>query len=244
MHADGRDHGSLFEMLIPWENVMSIFTQFPAISMAEIASWSTFQNAWMQSNWIDLVVILALLSGIFTGVGVGFYRSTAILLGSAAGVLLAGQFAVPLSLNSIFDSVRVDVGPLPTQILAGALIFGTCTGVAFLTTVILRSFFDRTLRFCDNVLGGLMGTSIAILLMGIIFLGVFQWQDSRLHRPIQESLSGPSITSCTQQLGRFFPQEFRERFDLSSRRILENQAGDIAGVLATSGDPPRSDPRD
>ena len=40
-----------------------------------------------------MVVVLGLLSGVFTGVGVGFYRSTALLLGSTIGLLLAGALA-------------------------------------------------------------------------------------------------------------------------------------------------------
>ena len=225
--------------MIPWEPVIAMFTALPGPLLAELANASSFQDAWAQSNWIDMVVVLGLLSGVFTGVGVGFYRSTALLLGSTVGLLLAGQFSVPLSMTPLFSSIRADMGPLASQVLAGLAIFSSCAGIAFLTTMVLRSFFDQTLRICDNVLGGLMGISLAGILLGVVFLGVFQWPDSRLHQPILSSLSGPSITECTRQLGRFFPVQFRERFDMALHRPAQG-----SGVLAISGDPPRSDPRD
>ncbi|MDE0960012.1 MAG: CvpA family protein [Planctomycetota bacterium] len=233
----------MLENFITCDFVIPTITVFPGPFLAELATASTFREAWGQSNWIDMVVILGLLSGVFTGVGVGFYRSSALLLGSTIGLVLAGQFSVPLAMTPLFSSIRADLGPLASQVLAGFIIFSSCASLAFLTTVILRSFFDQTLRICDNVLGGLMGISLAGVLLGVLFLGVFQWPDSRLHQPIHTSLSGPAIAEYTRQLGRFFPQPFRERFDLSSAPS-RSLARPLAGVLATSGDPPPPDPHD
>jgi len=192
------DH--LISIMIPWESVIAMFTALPGLLLAELASASSFRDAWAQSNWIDMVVVLGLLSGVFTGVGVGFYRSTALLLGSTIGLLLAGQFSVALSLTPLFSSIRADMGPLASQVLAGLAIFCSCAGVAFLTTMILRSFFDQTLRICDNVLGGLMGISLAGILLGVVFLGVFQWPDSRLHQPIRRNLVQLNSKHTKQQI--------------------------------------------
>jgi len=229
----------LLENYLTWEHVIPSITSISGLFLAELPTASTFSQAWAQSNWIDMVVILGLLSGVFTGVGVGFYRTSALLLGSTVGLVLAGQFAVPLAMTPLFSTIRADMGPLVSQLLAGFIIFSSCASLAFLTTVVLRTFFDQTLRVCDNILGGVMGISLAGILLGVMFLGVFQWPDSRLHQPINTSLSGPAIAECTRQLGRFFPQQFRDRFDLSF-----DASRPLAGVLAISGDPPPADPQE
>jgi uncharacterized membrane protein required for colicin V production len=207
--------------------------------LAELALALPIGEMWQSCNWIDIVVLLGLLSGLFTGYGVGFYRSTAILLGSTAGVLLAGQFAVPLAATDLFSSIHAEMGPLLTQIISGVTIFCSCAGIALLSTMFLRSFFDRTLRICDNILGAAMGVSLAAILMGMLILGVFQWPDSRIHTPVIESISGPRLADGTRQLSHFFPQEFSDRIDLSLR-----ESHDAGNVFAISGESTLLDPRD
>ena len=217
----------------------SIFTALPGFSLADLAIALPFGEIWDRCNWIDVVVLLGLLSGLFTGAGVGFYRSTAMLLGSAVGIILAGQFAVPLSATQFMSPVRGEMGPLFTQLLSATAIFCGCAGIVILTTMILRSFIDRTLRICDNLLGAAVGVSLAAVLMGVLILGVFQWPDSRIHAPIRKSVSGPQLADGTRQLGRFFPQEFSDRFDISLGEVPK-----LGGVFAISADPAITDPRD
>lgn len=230
---------TLLDFQIPVLSIASIFTALPGFSLVDLAISLPLGEIWDRCNWIDVVVLLGLLSGLFTGAGVGFYRSTAMLFGSAAGIILAGQFAVPLSTTSFMSSIRAEMGPLFTQLLSATAIFCSCTGAALLTTMILRSFFDRTLRICDNLLGAAMGVSLAAILMGVLILGVFQWPDSRIHAPIRQSVSGPQLADGTRQLGRFFPQEFSDRFDISLGEVPE-----LGDVFAISADPATIDPRD
>lgn len=229
----------LFDFQISAQSVTCVFTALSDPSLVGLALALPFREIWDGCNWIDVVVLLGLLSGLFTGAGVGFYRSTAMLLGSTAGVILAGQLSVPLSTTDLFSPVRQEMGPLFTQLFSAVAIFCSCAGVALLTTMILRSFFDRTLRICDNILGAAMGVSLSAILMGVLILGVFQWPDSRIHAPVLDSLSGPQLAEGTRQLGRFFPQEFRDRFDLSLGEVPE-----LGGVFAISADPALPDPHD
>ena len=226
-------------MQIPLETVSCLLTALPFFALADLNFFVTIQEFWAGCNWIDVVVGLGLLSGIFTGAGVGFYRTTAILLGSTIGVILAGQFSIPLATTDLFSPIRQQMGPLFTQIISAFAIFCSCAALAVLSTMILRSFFDRTLRICDNLVGAAMGFSLAGILMGVLILGVFQWPDSRIHSPIRDSVTGPLLADGTRQLSHFFPQEFRDRFDLS----LGNRP-DLDRVIAISGDPALPDPRD
>jgi uncharacterized membrane protein required for colicin V production len=226
-------------MQIPLETVGCLLTALPFFPLADFNIFVTIQEFWAGCNWIDVVVGLGLLSGIFTGAGVGFYRTTAILLGSTIGVILAGQFSIPLATTDLFSPIRQQMGPLFTQIISAFAIFCSCAALAVLSTMILRSFFDRTLRICDNLVGAAMGFSLAGILMGVLILGVFQWPDSRIHAPIRDSVTGPLLADGTRQLSRFFPQEFRDRFDLSL-----GKSPDLDRVIAISGDPALPDPRD
>lgn len=237
---DGEDsRQKLIDFQLPVQAVNHIFTALAGPDLLELAVVLPFQELWARSNWIDVVVLLGLLSGLFTGAGVGFYRSTAMLLSSAVGIVLAGQFAVTLSTTELMAPVRAEMGPLLTQLLSAMAIFFSCVGFTVLATMILRSFFDKTLRICDNLLGGVMGVSLAAILMGVLILGVFQWPDSRIHEPIRSSVSGSQLADGTRQLGRFFPQEFRDRFDMSLGEIPQ-----LGGVFAISADPASADPRD
>jgi len=229
----------LIEIQIPAQTVSCLLTAVPFFPLADSSMLLTIREVWDGCNWIDVVVGLGLLSGIFTGAGVGFYRSTAILLGSTIGVILAGQFSIPLATTDLFSPIRQQMGPLFSQIISGFAIFCSCAALAVLSTMILRSFFDRTLRICDNLLGAAMGFSLAGILMGVLILGVFQWPDSRIHRPILDSVTGPILADGTRQLSRFFPQEFRDRIELSLGELPH-----LDGVIAISGDPALPDPRD
>ncbi|NRA75427.1 MAG: hypothetical protein HRU16_05745, partial [Planctomycetes bacterium] len=127
-------------MQIPLETVGCLLTALPFFPLADFNIFVTIQEFWAGCNWIDVVVGLGLLSGIFTGAGVGFYRTTAILLGSTIGVILAGQFSIPLATTDLFSPIRQQMGPLFTQIISAFAIFCSCAALAVLSTMALRSF--------------------------------------------------------------------------------------------------------
>ena len=138
---------------------------------------NTLQLFWQQCNWIDIVILLGMLAGLFTGAGLGFFRSTALLFGSTTGAFLAFQFSDGLSMTPAFGSIVSEMGPLGGQILAGIAIFACCILITMAITYYFRSFFDKTLETCDGVLGALMWASLAGLVFGLLVLGIFQWPD-------------------------------------------------------------------
>lgn len=182
---------------------------------------TNLQIFWQQCNWIDLVILLGMLSGLFTGAGLGFYRSTALLFGSTTGAFMAFQFSREFSQTPLFKSVVVELGPLGAQILAGLAIFAGTIFSTMLITYFFRSHFDKTLKTFDGVLGALMGGAIAGLIFGLILLGVFQWPDGQIHGPIRDSVIGVPLAEATGTLDHFFPTDFRDRFQVTLAESLE-----------------------
>jgi len=166
-------------------------------------------------NWIDLVLILGLLAGLFTGLGLGFYRQAAMLLALAGGLVLASRFTVDLSRSALFQPVGEQFGIIGSEMVAFGTILLSCIGLALLGMLIFRSFFDRTLKLVDALIGGAMGVALSAFLFGILILAVFQWTDTRLHRPIRESVLGSRIAEGTRVLVKIFPEEFQYRVDAS-----------------------------
>lgn len=200
---------------------------------------NNLQAFWQQCNWIDIVILLGMLAGLFTGAGLGFYRSTALLFGSTTGAFMAFQFSKPFSHTPLFSSVGVELGPLGAQILAGLAIFAGSVFSTMLITYFFRSHFDRTLKTCDGVLGALMGGGIAGLVFGLILLGVFQWPDGQIHQPIRDSVIGVPLAEATGTLDHFFPTDFRDRFQLTLSESLEAKAQIVPATVDLQETRPR-----
>ena len=184
-------------------------------------SLQNLQVFWQQCNWIDVVILLGMLAGLFTGAGLGFFRSTALLVGSTTGAFMAFQFSIDLSQTPLFGSVVRELGPLGAQILAGLSIFVGSIISTMLITHFFRSYFDQTLKTCDGVLGALMGASLAAMIFGLLLLGVFQWPDGQIHGPIRSSVIGVPLAEATGKLDQFFPTDFRDRFNVTLAESLE-----------------------
>ena len=182
---------------------------------------SNLQAFWQQCNWIDIVILLGMLAGLFTGAGLGFYRSTALLFGSTTGAFMAFQFSMDLSHTPLFKDVVFELGLLGAQILAGLTIFVGTIFSTMLVTYFFRSYFDQTLKTFDGVLGALMGATIAGLIFGLVLLGVFQWPDGEIHGPIRASVIGVPLAEATGTLDHFFPTDFRDRFHVTLAESLE-----------------------
>ena len=166
-------------------------------------------------NWIDLVLILGLLAGLFTGLGLGFYRQAAMILALASGLVLASRFTIELSQSSLFSPVAEQFGSVGSEMVAfGTILLGSVL-LALVLLFIFRSFFDKTLKLIDALIGGATGVALASFLFGILILAVFQWSDTRLHQPIRDSVLGSRIAEGARLLVRIFPEEFQHRLNAS-----------------------------
>jgi hypothetical protein len=166
-------------------------------------------------NWIDVVLLLGLASGLLVGIGVGFYRQVAIFFSLAAGLVAAARLAAPLAASPSFAPVSeaLSLDPAGTRVVAFAAVLWVSLVLGILVCLLFHSFFSRPVRFIDGLLGGAMGMAISSLLFGLLLLGIFHSEVTRLDEPIRASRLGSRLAEGARYVARIFPADIQERFD-------------------------------
>ncbi|MEM7263501.1 MAG: CvpA family protein [Planctomycetota bacterium] len=166
-----------------------------------------------QLNWIDLCLILALLGCLLVGFGMGFYRQLAIAASLIVGFVAASQLAQPLARSEWFERVHAEIGQSGAEGVAYATVLLGSLLVGLACLLIFRSFFGSTLKFIDSLLGAVLGTAVGCLVFGLFAMGVYHFEDSQFHRPIQQSLLGSRIAEGVRVGSRLMPEELRTRIE-------------------------------
>jgi membrane protein required for colicin V production len=112
-------------------------------------------------NWLDIVIIIILAGGVFTGVKAGIIKLAFMVVGVIVGVVLAGNFS---------DSLGA-VLPISNKGAANALAFviilvAVLVIAAILAWIIKRAVKAVMLEWVNALGGGILG-----LLLGFIFCG-------------------------------------------------------------------------
>ncbi len=182
------------------------------------------ESFWQVFNWLDAVLAVGLLAAFLVGLGAGFYRQVAITVSLIDGLLVASQFTQPLAATELWTPVHAKLGTSGAEATAYAAIILVSLLAGLLSILVFRSYFGRTLRFLDSVLGGGTGICIGGLVFGLIILGVFHWPETALHSPIRESYLGSRLAEGAKAVSKVFPEDFRQRVEAS----LENKLIDLA----------------
>ena len=180
----------------------------PSSSEAAFNFWATF-------NWLDIVLGLGLVASLFVGLGAGFYRQVAMIFSICVGVLVASQLTGPLSGAEFWQPVSEQLGERGGRAAAYGSIVLASVVVGLVLVFTFRSFFSRTLRFFDSLLGGVTGVTIGGLLFGATILGLCQWEDAPIHKTIRESFLGGYLSEGARYASQVFPPEFRHRVEAS-----------------------------
>jgi len=113
-------------------------------------------------NWLDIIIIIALIIPIFTGLAQGLIRALLSLAGLIIGVVLASNFYQELSrvLTFIPEEAWANVAAF---IIILAVVILIATVLAHLLRSVIKAL---TLGWVDRLGGAIFG-----LLMGTIFMG-------------------------------------------------------------------------
>lgn len=193
---------------------------------------SALESFWQALNWVDFVLILGLIAALLVGLAMGFYRQLVLLASVVVGFLVASQFTQPLAASEAFDAVRARYGLAGAEVASYASLVLGCTAVGLLVVLIFRSFFHRTVRFLDSVLGGGLGTLVGGLACGLVILGLFSWHETWLHQPVRTSYVGSRLAEGARLASAIFPEEFRQRVESGLAERIAIVAGEEPAPVA------------
>jgi membrane protein required for colicin V production len=115
-------------------------------------------------NWLDIVLIIALILPIFTGLKQGLIKAALSLAGLIVGVVLASNFYEPLS---------EVLGFIPNEDIANVVAFILIISVVMLIASLLSSLLKLTARavmlgWVDHLSGAIFGFLLGAILWGAL----------------------------------------------------------------------------
>lgn len=129
-------------------------------------------------NWLDIIILITLVAGVIGGIGTGFIRGLASLIGLIVGIILAGKY---------YPTVASWLGFIKNEDVAKFIAFGLILVVVMIVAGILGSILRRVasaiMLGCLDRLGGAV--------LGLV-MGVISWGASWLCGP---SSSAPRASS-------------------------------------------------
>lgn len=192
-------------------------------------------EVWQAVNWIDLILGLGLIAALLVGFAMGFYRQLAIIGSLLVGLVLASQFTERLAASGTFETMHARFGTTGAQCAAYCTLILVPLLIGLLSVLIFRSFFNRTLKALDSLLGGVLGLSVGGLFCGIVLLGVFHWEENWLQAPIRSSFLGSRLAEGARSVSRIFPEDYR-------RRVETNLQDRISSLAETPESNPEEQP--
>ena len=153
-------------------------------------------------NWLDLVIIIALLASIILGLMQGFARTLFSLVGTIVGILVAANFYVHLAKLLKFIS-----NPDIANIVAFAVILIVIGIIAALIGSALKALLTAMNLGCaDRIAGGVLGLIVGALFISAILAGFVRFFGSG---PVTDSLiAGILLDKFPVVLG-LLPSEFK-----------------------------------
>lgn len=171
------------------------------------------ESLWQAFNWLDLVLILALLAALLVGIEMGFYRQLIVLCSLIVGIVFAGQLSQRLATNDAFDAIHAEFGSAGAECAAFVLIVLTPLLLALLSLLLFRKRLDKASQTLDSLLGGVVGVGVGVLGFVLVVLATFHWEDTWLHRPLRSSALASRLAEGSRVASLVFPAEQRRRVE-------------------------------
>jgi membrane protein required for colicin V production len=172
-------------------------------------------------NWIDVVIIVALVLGTFMGWRVGLVNSVAAVAGIVLGAIVAGQYHNELAGKLEFLNGENIEG---AKIAAFAILFGSVVVaaqlLAMLVTPLLRALFLSPL---DAFGGAALGLIAIGLFLGVLASAYGNFEGGRFQEDIKESRSARFLADNTVTVLNLLPEDFRKLEELHKLPLTETR---------------------
>ena len=139
-------------------------------------------------NWLDIVILICLATGLIIGIWKGFVEQLFSFIALVAAVFFAGQVAVPLRSFLIEHVTGKDFSIY--------ILSGICYLLAFVLIILLITVLGKVVSFAikktpakplNNILGGLFGLFIWTVSLSIFFnlLASFDYNSMLISKQMQ-----------------------------------------------------------
>lgn len=160
----------------------------------------------MGFNWFDVVIVCGMLWWLFAGLASGFIREVIGLGGLFLGIILAGQYHLPLA--GIFrPALEADIA----SIAAFAIIaFGVTLVAHWIGSLLHKAVSLLFLGWADHLLGGIFGVvkGVMIFAVAIAILTKFPLPLMGAEIGVRESLLSPYFLAYLPIISALMPGMF------------------------------------
>lgn len=160
-------------------------------------------------NVTDVVIIVVLLIGFFSGIGRGFVRGLMGLVALVVGIMVASGTYQRLA-GSALSFIPGDKGP---EIVSFAVIFLVVVLlVGLIGRIISRALRQVSLGWLDRLAGAILGIVVASVILSVILL-VAAMADLEDQKLLAESRMAPRVIGVTDVVVSIFPADVRLRIE-------------------------------
>jgi membrane protein required for colicin V production len=198
-------------------------------------------------NWVDVIIVIILVIGLFKGLANGFVRGLFGLVALVAGIALAAGNYAQLRDALLF---RLPATVQLQNIISFLLIFlVVLILISILGNIISRALKLAALGWIDRLAGGVLGLFMSSLFVGVLLLIVVMagFQDVRA---VARSTVAPGIVKVMDAAVAFAPAQARDRIEEQYLKLRlawekareepseeEQQEETAASAGAEAGDP-------
>ena len=161
-------------------------------------------------NWIDAVIIVALLGFTYSAFNAGLIREVITIFGAIFAVALAGLFYTDLARD-----IDVAVDDFETsKIIAFVTIFGATVLASQLLAIFLKEAASLLLLgMADSLGGALIGLVKGLIFVEIGLIVAITFPSLHLEGAVRDALLAPFFLDALPVLTRILPGEFKTAVD-------------------------------
>lgn len=161
-------------------------------------------------NWVDVVIVIILVIGLFKGLANGFVRGLFGLVALVLGIAIAAGYYSQLREALLF---RLPMGLQMQNIISFLLIFLiVMLLVSILGNIISRALKLAALGWLDRLAGGVLGVFMSCLFVGALLLLVVM-AGFHENNAVARSTVAPAVVSVMDAAVVFAPEEARFRIE-------------------------------
>jgi membrane protein required for colicin V production len=167
-------------------------------------------------NWLDIMLLVIVILTAIVGIFKGLVRQVIGLVAVIAGLVLASLYYEGGA--GLFDPFVKNA--LLSNFLGFLFIFVIVLVAGAILGHLITKAMKGPLAFANRLFGGVFGAVKGLLICGILVFALFAFQVAK--PALETSALAPACLGITRAAVNLIPQELRDRFDSSYKKIRES----------------------